>query len=101
MIDSLSVLEAVVPTLHEDLWPKLTDLFPMMTIALQSRYAIIRQSAARCFATVCDVMTSDAMRYVIENVLSLLGDPIVLSNRQGCTELIYRMCILQKRCIYC
>ncbi|KAF7985005.1 hypothetical protein HWV62_9992 [Athelia sp. TMB] len=94
VIDSLSVLEAVVPTLHEELWPNVTKLFPMMTMALQSRYAIIRQSAARCFATVCDVMISDAMRYTIENVLPLLGDPLVLSNRQGCTELIYH--IVQK-----
>lgn len=65
-----------------------------MIIALRSRYAIIRQSAARCFATVCDVMTSEAMRYVIENVVPLLGDPLVLSNRQGATELIYRQSIL-------
>ena len=64
-----------------------------MTLALQSRYAIIRQSAARCFATVCDVMTSDAMRYVIENVVPLLGDPLVLSNRQGAAEFIYRQSV--------
>ena len=90
VIDSLSVLEAVVPTLHRDLWPKLSEIFPMITLALQSRYAIIRQSASRCFATVCDVMTSEAMRFVVENVVPLLGDPLVLSNRQGATELIYR-----------
>ena len=90
VIDSLSVLEAVVPVFHQDLWSKLGEIFPMMTLALQSRYAIIRQSAARCFATVCDVMTSEAMRYVIENVVPLLGDPLVLSNRQGAAELIYR-----------
>jgi TATA-binding protein-associated factor len=90
VIDSLSVLEAVVPTLHQGLWPKLFEIFPMITLALQSRYAIIRQSASRCFATVCDVMTSEAMHYAIENVVPLLGDPLVLSNRQGATELIYR-----------
>ena len=93
VIDSLSVLEAVTPTLHQDLWPRLAEIFPMMTLALQSRYAIIRQSAARSFATVCDVMTSEAMRYVIENVMPLLGDPLVLFNRQGAAELIYRQSI--------
>jgi len=36
-------------------------------------------------------MTSEAMRYVIENVVPLLGDPLVLSNRQGAAELIYRL----------
>lgn len=90
VIDSLSVLEAVVPTFHEELWPKLVETFPMLDLALRSRFAIIRQSAARCFATICDVMTSEAMRYVIENLVPLLGDPLVLSNRQGATELMYR-----------
>ncbi|KAL4065257.1 hypothetical protein J3A83DRAFT_4375778 [Scleroderma citrinum] len=94
VIDSLSVLEAAVPTLHSDLWPKVAELFPPMAIALRSRYAIIRQCAARCFATVCDVMTSDSMRFVIENIIPLIGDAVVLSNRQGATEAIYH--IVQK-----
>ncbi|KAJ6608621.1 hypothetical protein B0H10DRAFT_1920958 [Mycena sp. CBHHK59/15] len=91
VIDSLSVLEAVVPTFHPDLWPKLAETFPMMHTALTSRFAIIRQSAARCFATLCDVMTAEAMRYVIENIVPLLGDPLVLVNRQGATELMYHV----------
>lgn len=90
VIDSLSVLEAVVPTFHQDIWPKLAEVFPMMHLALRSRFAIIRQLAARCFATICDVMTSQAMRFVIENIIPLLGDPLVLAHRQGATELIYR-----------
>ncbi|KAF8654075.1 hypothetical protein AX16_003608 [Volvariella volvacea WC 439] len=94
VIDSLSVLEAVVPTLHEKLWTKLLDTFSMLSLALRSKFAIIRQSAARCFATICDVMTTKAMRFVIENVIPLLGDPLVLSSRQGATELIYH--IVQK-----
>ncbi|KAF8130463.1 SNF2 chromatin remodeling protein [Mycena galopus ATCC 62051] len=91
VIDSLSVLDAVAPTFHPDLWPKLAETFPMMHIALTSRFAIIRQCAARCFATLCDVMTSEAMRYVIENIVPLLGDPLVLANRQGATELMYHV----------
>jgi TATA-binding protein-associated factor len=90
VIDSLSILEAVAPTFHQDLWPKLVEMFPSMSLALRSRFAIIRQSAARCFATVCEVMTSEAMQYVIENVVPLLGDPLVLANRQGAAELTYR-----------
>ncbi|KAI0927991.1 hypothetical protein AcW2_004145 [Taiwanofungus camphoratus] len=94
VIDSFSVLEAVVPTFHEALWPKLNELFPMIVLALRSRFAIIRQSAARCFATVCDAMTISAMRYVVETVLPFLGDALKLSNRQGAVELIYH--IVQK-----
>ncbi|GLB35068.1 putative protein with domain of unknown function (DUF3535) [Lyophyllum shimeji] len=91
VIDSLSVLEAVAPTLHHDLWPKLSELFPMLDMALRSRFAIIRQSAARCLATICDVMTSEAMHYVVEHLVPLLGDPLVLAHRQGATELIYHI----------
>lgn len=90
VIDSLSVLEDVIPTFHEQLWPKLHELFPMIELLLQSRFAIIRQAAARCFATICDLMTPEAMRYVIEKIVPLLQDPLVLTNRQGATELIYR-----------
>jgi TATA-binding protein-associated factor len=35
-------------------------------------------------------MTLDAMRYVVEHLVPLLGDALVLTNRQGATELIYR-----------
>ncbi|KAH9063809.1 hypothetical protein EDB83DRAFT_2519959 [Lactarius deliciosus] len=91
VIDSLSVLEAVVPTLHRDLWPKIRELFPVIVMALRSRFAIIRQSAARCFAAICDVMTVDAMRFVIEVILPYLGDTLVNSNRQGATEVVFNV----------
>jgi len=90
VIDSLSVLEDVIPTFHEQLWPKLYEIFPLIDLALQSRFAIVRQAAARCFATICDLMTAEAMRYMIEKILPLIHDPLVLTNRQGTTELIYR-----------
>ncbi|KAH9934987.1 SNF2 chromatin remodeling protein [Fomitopsis serialis] len=94
VIDSFSVLEAIVPTFHESLWPKFREVFPMIILALRSRFAIIRQAAAKCFATMCDTMTMDAMRAVIETVIPFLGDDLNLSNRQGSTELMYH--IVQK-----
>ena len=90
VIDSLSVLEAISPALDPALWPKLVELFPAIAVALRSKFAIIRQTAARCFATICEVMTAEAMRFVIEQVLPLIGDAVVLSNRQGVAEAIYR-----------
>ena len=91
IIDSLSVLEAVVPTLHADLWSHVKDLFPLLGMALRSKYAVIRQCVSRCFAAICDVMTVDAMRFVIDQVLPYLGDAENLANRQGATELVYSM----------
>lgn len=94
VIDSLSVLDAVVPTFHEDTWSQFHELFPMIGLALRSRFAIIRQCAAKCFATICNSMTVAAMRYVIEQVVPYLGDSVNLHYRQGATELIYRKSLL-------
>ncbi|KAF8636633.1 hypothetical protein AX17_003442 [Amanita inopinata Kibby_2008] len=91
VVDSFSVLEAVVPTFHEALWPQLAGIFPMFNLALRSRFAIIRQSSAKCLATICSVMTAEAMKYVIEDIVPLLGDPLVLANRQGAAEVIYHI----------
>ncbi|KAH8102965.1 SNF2 chromatin remodeling protein [Cristinia sonorae] len=90
VIDSLSVLMAVIPTFHEDLWPKFNELFPLIALALRSRYAIIRQCAARCFATVSSTITVDAMRFAIEKIVPYFGDTN-LANRQGATELVYHI----------
>lgn len=62
----------------------------MLNITLRSRYAIIRQSAAKCFSTICEIMTIDAMLVVVESVIPFIGDTSNLHNRQGATELIYR-----------
>jgi len=94
VIDSFSVLEAVVPTFDEALWPRFNELFSMIILALRSQFAIIRQSAARCFATMCGTMTVDAMRCVVETVIPFIGDDLNLSNRQGSVELMYH--IVQK-----
>ncbi|TFK29824.1 hypothetical protein FA15DRAFT_690571 [Coprinopsis marcescibilis] len=94
VIDSLSVLEAVVPTFHPDLLHKFTQTFAMLHLGMRSRFAIVRQCSAKCFATVCDVMTNEAMRYVVEEIVPHLADPLSLSNRQGAVELVYQ--IVQK-----
>ncbi|KZV70640.1 SNF2 superfamily chromatin remodeling protein [Peniophora sp. CONT] len=91
VIDSLSVLEAVIPTLHADLWAKVNELFPAVGRALRSKFAIIRQAAARCFAAMCDVMTVSAMHFVIDEILPYLGDTTVSANRQGACELVYNV----------
>ena len=91
VIDSLSVLEAVVPTFQGELRHKLSELFPILNLTLRSRYAIIRQSTARCFSTICEIMTVDAMLFVVEKIIPFISDSSNLHNRQGATELIYRM----------
>lgn len=89
VIDSLSVLKVTSSTLHEGLWHRLGSLLPKLTLALRSRFAMIRHCTARCFAVICRVITVQALAYVIENVLPLLRDSRSVTNRQGAVELIY------------
>ncbi|KAJ2931331.1 hypothetical protein H1R20_g5658, partial [Candolleomyces eurysporus] len=91
VIDSLSVLDAVVPTLHQELHSKFAEIFPMLEFAMRSQFAIIRQCACKCFATICDVMPDEALRYLVERFLPLAADPMSLANRQGVMELIYQV----------
>lgn len=90
VIDSLSVLRVTASTLHPGLQHRLIELLPKLTMALRSRFAIIRQCSSRCFATICGVVTVEAMRHVIEHVVPLLGDSLSVTNRQGAMELIFR-----------
>lgn len=90
VVDSLTVLHVVVPSLDATLHGRVVELFPAIAKALRSKYALIRQAASRSFATLCNTITTDGMRFVVEHVLPFLGDTTVLENRQGAMELIYR-----------
>ena len=90
VIDSLSVLKVTAPSLHEGLRYRLVELLSKLSMALRSRYAIVRQCTAKCFATVCGVIPDEALKFVIEHVVAYLGDAKSTTNRQGVIELIYR-----------
>ncbi|KAG9119826.1 TATA-binding protein-associated factor mot1 [Ceratobasidium sp. 392] len=94
VVDSLTVLHVVVPSLDESLHDRVVELFPSIARALRSKYALVRQAASRSLATLCGTITIKGMRFVVEEVLSFLGDTTVLENRQGTMELIYH--IVQK-----
>ncbi|CAE6462717.1 unnamed protein product [Rhizoctonia solani] len=93
-IDSLTVLHIVVPSLDQSLHGRVAELFPEIARALRSKFALVRQAAARSLATLCNTVTTKGMRFVVEHVLPYLGDTTVLENRQGTMELIYH--IVQK-----
>ncbi|GJJ12235.1 hypothetical protein Clacol_006476 [Clathrus columnatus] len=91
VIDNLVILDAIVPTFHEKLRSSLSEIFNHLLCAIRSRFAVIRQLAAQALATICDVSIVDTMRFVIDNVLPMLGDPLILTNRQGAIESIYHI----------
>jgi TATA-binding protein-associated factor len=89
VIDSLVTLQTVVPSLHEKLWDRVMGLLPPLLTALKSRYSIVRQAASKCLAVICNTLTLGGMRFVVEQVLPLLGDAKSITNRQGGIEVVF------------
>lgn len=78
-----------MPAIRLSLHPRIVSLFPTILRALQSKFAILRQCAAHCLAALCDVITTDIMRLVVEQVTPLLTGAVVLMNKQGAIEVVY------------
>ncbi|OBT99665.1 TATA-binding protein-associated factor mot1 [Pseudogymnoascus verrucosus] len=91
VIDGMSVLRALTPTLHKDLHPFVMGLLPLVVKALHSELSVFRYMAAKCLATVCSVITVDAMTMLVEKVLPSISNPLDLNFRQGATECIYHL----------
>lgn len=92
ILDNMTTLATVVGHVDDTLYPALLGLLPAVLRGLQSGYAVIRQSAARCVAAVCAVITVEGMRAVVEHALPFIGDPTVVK-RQGAVELVSRVSI--------
>lgn len=90
VVDALTCLRLIAPELDSNLRPRLTAVLPSITLALQSSYTIIRHTAARCLAVLCDVMTDQAMKAVVDMVVPLIGDARRVQARQGAVEAVHR-----------
>jgi TATA-binding protein-associated factor len=88
VIDCLTVLPAVVPSLRDDMHERVIALFPLITLGVQSKFAVIRYATARCLASLCDSLPVAGLRHVVLNIVPLLGDPIHVNHRRGAIELI-------------
>ncbi|KAG0251256.1 TATA-binding protein-associated factor mot1 [Actinomortierella ambigua] len=88
IIDALELIKTLVPHLHADLHRSLGELMPMIATALLSPFTVVRHAAAKCLATVCNVMTVPGMCLVIERVVPYLGDTANVIRRQGAVEMI-------------
>ncbi|KAK4985969.1 hypothetical protein LTR28_002064, partial [Elasticomyces elasticus] len=65
-IDAMSTIRAFVPTFHPDLHPFVLGLLPLVAKALQSRLAVLRYAAAKCFASICSVITVRGFTMLVE-----------------------------------
>ncbi|KAK9362462.1 hypothetical protein V1504DRAFT_448559 [Lipomyces starkeyi] len=91
IVDGLSVLRALLPKLHPDLYDIFVDCFKLMATALESTFSVLRYAAAKCFATVCSVMKAKGMTFLVENILPMFNNALELKCRQGAVECVYHL----------
>ena len=89
-VDGLSVLRALVPTLHTDLSAFTMSMVPFVTRALRSELSVFRYAAAKCFATICSTHKIVGMTVLVRDVLPYANSDD-LHCRQGVIELIYHL----------
>ncbi|CAJ0752198.1 15832_t:CDS:10 [Entrophospora sp. SA101] len=91
IIDSLQLIQSLVPAINESLHNKITELLPFIIKTAKCQYQVIRSMAARCFASIANVITMPCMKLIIDQVMPLLGDSKNLIHRQGAVELVYHV----------
>lgn len=91
VVDGLSTLRALLPKFDSGLYPWVIDLMPIIAKALQCRLSVIRYAAAKCFATICSVITVEGMTLLVEKVLPTVNNALDLHHRQGAVECIYHL----------
>ena len=90
VVDGLSVLRALSPSLHPYLFDFLSDLTTVISKALQAQLSVFRYAAAKCLATICDTLQVRGMTMLVQEVLPLSGS-MDLHTRQGVIEVIYHL----------
>ncbi|KAJ5938868.1 hypothetical protein N7466_002002 [Penicillium verhagenii] len=91
VVDGLSTLRALLPKFHSGLYPWVIRLMPIIAKALQCRLSVIRYAAAKCFATLCSVITVEAMTMLVETALPTINHALDVHHRQGAIECIYHL----------
>ncbi|KAJ5629288.1 hypothetical protein N7528_002945 [Penicillium herquei] len=91
VVDGLSTLRALLPKFHSGLYPWVMGLMPTIAKALQCRLSVIRYAAAKCFATICSVITVEGMTMLVEKVLPTINHALDVHHRQGAIECIYHL----------
>ncbi|KJZ72209.1 hypothetical protein HIM_08474 [Hirsutella minnesotensis 3608] len=91
IVDAMSVIRTMTPTLDRSLHPFIMQMLPLVIKALHSELSVFRYMAAKCLATICSVITVEGMTALVEKVLPSITNPLDLNFRQGVTEAIYHL----------
>lgn len=90
-VDAMSTLRALVATLDPALHTWVLQLLPFVARALQSKLAVLRYTAAKCFASVCSVITVQGFTMLVEQVIPPINNAHEVVHRQGAIECIYHL----------
>ncbi|KAL1971156.1 hypothetical protein VTN77DRAFT_107 [Rasamsonia byssochlamydoides] len=91
VVDGLSTLRALLPKFDSGLYPWVVNLMPIIAKSLQCELSVIRYAAAKCFATICSVITVEGMTMLVEKVLPTITNALDVHHRQGAVECIYHL----------
>ncbi|KAK4192120.1 putative TATA-binding protein-associated factor MOT1 [Podospora australis] len=91
IVDAMSVIRTMAPTLDLALHPFIMRMVPFVIKALHSELSVFRYMAAKCMATICSIITVEGMTALVEKVLPSISNPIDLNFRQGAIEVIYHL----------
>ncbi|KAK4693178.1 TATA-binding protein-associated factor, partial [Lecanoromycetidae sp. Uapishka_2] len=90
VVDGLSILRTLVPTMNIDLHSFVVELMPLVARAMRSPLSVFRYAAAKCFATICSVLRIDGMSMLVEHILPHANSDD-LHCRQGAIEVVYHL----------
>ncbi|KAJ6258416.1 hypothetical protein Dda_6456 [Drechslerella dactyloides] len=91
IVDGLSTIRALLPKFHPELHSHIISLFPYIIKALKSQYSVLRYAAAKCFATICSIITIEGMKTMVTDILPSISNGLEVRTRQGVIELIYHL----------
>jgi len=91
VVDAMSTFRALVATLDPALHSWALELLPCVAKAMQSRLAVLRYTAAKCFASVCSVITVRGFTMLVGQVLPPLNNAHEVMSRQGAIECVYHL----------
>ncbi|SCV74101.1 BQ2448_6533 [Microbotryum intermedium] len=88
LLDCLTVLPIGAKRLNGKLQGRLVQLLPSLTLAIRSKFAVVRFTASKCFAALCDIIPVEGLKHVVEGVVPVVGDPVNVHHRRGAVELV-------------
>ncbi|KXL46401.1 hypothetical protein M433DRAFT_153688 [Acidomyces richmondensis BFW] len=91
VVDAMSTLRALIATLDPSLFGWVLDLLPFVARGLRSKLAVLRYTAAKCFASVCSVITVQGFTMLVEQVLPSISNAHEVVQRQGAIECVYHL----------